>query len=58
MADKKFYFRAKIEELESKLDNYHGESVMSLAESLQTRQRTLENYDKIIAIEGITQDNR
>ena len=51
-------FRAKIEELESKLESYHDETIVSIAEDLQARQRILENYDKITALEEITQDNR
>ena len=55
-----FYFisRAKIKELETKLESYHDEIIVSVAEVLQARQRILENYDKITALEETVEDNR
>ena len=53
-----FYYRAKIQELETKLEQYHDEIVVKVAEILQARQRILENYDKISALDETTEDNK
>ena len=53
-----FFNRAKIQELETKLEQYHDEIVVKVAEILQARQRILENYDKISALDETTEDNK